>query len=167
MIILNLFGKSWWVFGLLNILCCFFNPYIGLFSLFPIAGNFIMFCIIVNVKVRTRKKLSSNFSNEIYRESNTLLKISNTTKKALTLGGYFCSVFFFLINTLVSLCVWALASGNLGDLAPKFCTPFIIWSEQNLLSISMVLLIASIVLSFVNCIAVIIRIKAINLSIEK
>lgn len=145
------------------ILCYFFNPYIGLFSLFSIVTIFITFCMIINVKYRNKntvnkqKEIIGNLNRKtdfIKNEESFFNKMETITivsKRVISIFSYVWIVIFGLINIIVELVIWLLASGNLG-IESKFVTPLILFSKANIYNISIVLLILGMIFGILTCI---------------
>lgn len=158
------FANIWWIFGILTIICYFFNPYIGLFSIFSIASYIITFCIIINVKSRNKKTVEKqveiistiNEKNQILKENDAIETIiANTakiTKKYMSIISYIWIIIFGMINVFVEIIIWLLASGNLGIVA-KYTTPFVLFSENDVYSASIILLMLGVLFSILTCIS--------------
>jgi len=161
---MKIFEKMWWIFGLLTIGCYFLNPYIGLFALFPLGTTFITFCVFVNIKMRNKKVVAKqteviekingkvNIVKENFPFKEKLEKVARVQKKILSKIMYVWVILFGLINVFPITIIWILASGNLGVEA-KYTTHLIIWSETNIYSTSITLLILGIIFSVLTCVS--------------
>ncbi len=170
---MEMFAKIWWVFGILTVLCYFFNPYIGLFSLFSIISTFLTFCLFVNIRGRNKKtvdkqvKTVSIFNEEIQiiKDNNVIKKtletIARVTKKYMSIMCHFWIIVFGMINVFVEIIIWLLASGNLGIKA-TYTTPFIVFSDSNIYNASIILLIFGVLFSILTCISSFIRLRILS-----
>lgn len=139
---MKIFGRLWWLFGLVDVAATFLNPYVGFFGLFNIVALFCTFCLDINLIARERE-LKRNRGNGFV----------NIQYKSLIFLAYFISVIFFLLKIFVSLVIFALAYSQ-----KKVAAPYQIWSNPDLMSI--ILLIVGIIFSVLSLISYICRGKA-------
>lgn len=170
---MEMFAKIWWVFGILTVLCYFFNPYIGLFSLFSIISLFITFCVFINIRVRNKKtivkqgKIISEFNDKSqFIENNGAFermveKTAQMSKKYISIINYAWIIVFGMINVFVEIIIWLLASGKLGIKA-TYTTPFIIFSDSSIYNASLILLILGVLFSILTCISSFIRLRILS-----
>lgn len=67
-----------------------------------------------------------------------------------------------MINVFTEIIIWLLAIGNLG-IATKYTTPFILFSENNVYSASIILLILGVLFSILTCISSFSKLKFLNI----
>ena len=100
---------GWFFFLILSAACAFFNPYVGLFSVFNIAELIIFFCYDAVAK--------SRFNLSYFKKDEGTDYTKQLDKAARRIAASWCvvSVVLFVITSVVNALVWALASGTLGE----------------------------------------------------
>ena len=136
---MKLFGRLWWVFGLLDLTANLLNPYVGIFALFNGVAIGFIFCLNINLAVR-EKELNRNPDNRFVKPQ----------FKMLTITAYIISVIFLIMKIFVSI-----VSFFAFYIEKKFAAPFQLWSNPNLMSI--ILLALEIILIILSCISYIFR----------
>ncbi|WP_040214954.1 hypothetical protein [Clostridium polynesiense] len=140
-----------WMFTLvLSLLCTFLNPYVGLFGI----STIVQFIIYLSFDINVNKRLEiSQFGSGEQSHYTRNLK-----KSGKGISNVWCasSVILFITYTIMSIGVWALASGKLTS-AATIMMPFNVIPEDKIEVYSAVLLIAGIFFNLLTTVLVFIR----------